>query len=99
MTGPLQDQTVLVIGRGSGIARAVALAARDAGAAVVAAGRAREGLNAAYAGEPGISTKAVDLTDESSIEALGKNLGSVDHVVSTASARARAAWPTWTATR
>ena len=99
MTGPLQDQTVLVIGRGSGIARAVALAARDAGAAVVAAGRAQEGLNAAYAGEPGISTEAVDLTDESSIEALGKNLGSVDHVVSTASARAGAAWPTWTATR
>jgi NAD(P)-dependent dehydrogenase (short-subunit alcohol dehydrogenase family) len=89
MTGPLQDQTVLVIGRGSGIARAVALAARDAGAAVVAAGRAQEALDAAYAGEPGISTEAVDLTDEGSIEALGKSLGSVDHVVSTASARAR----------
>jgi NAD(P)-dependent dehydrogenase (short-subunit alcohol dehydrogenase family) len=33
MTGSLQDKTVLVIGRGSGIARAVCLAARDAGRA------------------------------------------------------------------
>lgn len=39
MTGSLQDQTVVVIGRGSGLARAVALAARDAGAQVIAAGR------------------------------------------------------------
>jgi hypothetical protein len=37
MTGPLQDQAVLVVGRGSGLARAVALAARDARASVVAA--------------------------------------------------------------
>jgi NAD(P)-dependent dehydrogenase (short-subunit alcohol dehydrogenase family) len=53
MTGSLKDQTVLVIGRGSGLAR------------------------------------AVDLTDEASIAALGQRLGTVDHVVSTASARAR----------
>jgi NAD(P)-dependent dehydrogenase (short-subunit alcohol dehydrogenase family) len=39
MTGPLQDQTVLVVGRGSGIARAVTLAVRDAGARVTAADR------------------------------------------------------------
>jgi NAD(P)-dependent dehydrogenase (short-subunit alcohol dehydrogenase family) len=88
MTGPLQDQTVLVIGRGSGIARAVTLAARDAGASVVAAGRSQEGL-AAYAGEPGITTETVDVTDEESIAALGERLGTVSHVVSTASARAR----------
>ena len=61
----------------------------DAGAHVVAAGRIREALPAAYAGEPSISIEAVDLTDESSIAALGKRLGSLDHVVSTASARAR----------
>ena len=46
-------------------------------------------LTAAYAGEPGISTETVDLTDEASIAALGDRLGSLDHVVSTASARAR----------
>jgi NAD(P)-dependent dehydrogenase (short-subunit alcohol dehydrogenase family) len=35
MTGSLQDKTVLVIRRGSGIERAVCLAARDEGARVV----------------------------------------------------------------
>ncbi|WP_330284595.1 SDR family oxidoreductase [Streptomyces sp. NBC_00588] len=89
MTGPLKDETVLVIGRGGGIARAVVVAARDAGARVVAAGRDRQALADAYAGEPGIGTETVDLTDDASIAALGERLGSVDHVVSTASARAR----------
>ena len=89
MTGSLHDQTVLVVGRGGGLARGVVLAARDAGAHVVAAGRDQEALSAAYAGEPDIGAEYVDLTDESSIEALGKRLGSVSHVVSTASARAR----------
>jgi NAD(P)-dependent dehydrogenase (short-subunit alcohol dehydrogenase family) len=89
MTGPLQGQKVLVVGRGSGLARAVVVAARDAGASVVTAGRKREALDAAYAGEPGISTEIVDLTDEDTIAALGERLGTLDHVVSTASARAR----------
>ena len=71
MTGSLKDQTVLVIGRGSGLARAIALAAQDAGAQVIAAGRDQEMLSAAYAGEPGIITETVDLTDEASIAALG----------------------------
>jgi NAD(P)-dependent dehydrogenase (short-subunit alcohol dehydrogenase family) len=89
VTGPLQGQRVLVVGRGSGIARVVTLAARDAGAKVIAAGRDKDTLTAAYAGEPAISTETVDLTDEASIAALGEQFGSVDHVVSTASARAR----------
>jgi len=89
MTGPLHGQTVLVVGRGSGIARAVTLAARDAGAQVVAAGRDKDSLAAAYAGEPAISTDTVDVTDEDSIAALGDRIGSIDQVVSTASARAR----------
>jgi NAD(P)-dependent dehydrogenase (short-subunit alcohol dehydrogenase family) len=85
----LEDKKVLVIGRGGGIARAVTLAARDAGAQVVAAGRSADKLKAAYDGEPGITTEYVDLLDEASIAALGERLGSVDHIVSTASARAR----------
>jgi NAD(P)-dependent dehydrogenase (short-subunit alcohol dehydrogenase family) len=89
MTGLLKDQTVLIVGRGSGLARAVALAAREQGARVVAAGRGHEALAAAYDGEPGISVESVDLTDEASIAALGERLGRLDHVVSTASARAR----------
>ena len=93
MTGSLKDQTVLVIGRGGGLARAIALAAQDAGAQVVVAGRDQEKLSTAYAAEPGISTETVDLTDEASIAALGERLGSLDHVVSTASARARGRVP------
>jgi NAD(P)-dependent dehydrogenase (short-subunit alcohol dehydrogenase family) len=89
MSKELKDQTVLVIGRGSGLARAIALAALAAGAHVVAAGRDQETLPAAYADEPGVSTEIVDLTDEASIAALGERLGRVDHVVCTASARAR----------
>jgi NAD(P)-dependent dehydrogenase (short-subunit alcohol dehydrogenase family) len=89
MTGPLDDQTVLVVGRGSGFARAIALAARDAGARVVAAGRNQETLPAAYADEPGIGTDYVDLTDDDSNASLSERLGQVDHVVSTGSARAR----------
>jgi NAD(P)-dependent dehydrogenase (short-subunit alcohol dehydrogenase family) len=89
MAGTLKDRTVLVVGRAGGIARAVTYATRDAGAQVIVAGRDREALTAAYDGEPGISTQAVDLTDEASIAALGERLGHIDHVVSTASARAR----------
>ncbi|MFC8246292.1 SDR family oxidoreductase [Streptomyces chartreusis] len=89
MSGPLQGQVVLVVGRGGGIARAVAVAARDAGARVVAAGRNRDALADVYAGEPDITAGTVDLTDEASIAALGTRLGKIDHVVSTASARAR----------
>jgi NAD(P)-dependent dehydrogenase (short-subunit alcohol dehydrogenase family) len=89
MTGPLTGRTVLVIGRGGGLARATVLAVRDAGATVVAAGRRQETLDAAYGGEPAVTTDTVDLTDEASIAALGARLGAVDHVVSTASARAR----------
>jgi NAD(P)-dependent dehydrogenase (short-subunit alcohol dehydrogenase family) len=80
---------VLVVGRGGGIARAVTIAARDAGAKVIAAGRNKDTLAAAYAGEPAISTEAVDLTDDASLAALSEQLASIDHVVSTASARAR----------
>lgn len=89
MAATLQDHTVLVIGRGSGIARAVVHAARDAGAHVVAAGRNAEALAAAYRDETGINTETVDITDDDSIAALGKRLGALDHIVSTASARAR----------
>ena len=88
MSPALQGRTVLVVGRGSGIARAVVDAAGDAGARVVAAGRSREELQAFYR-ETDVEVHRVDLTDEASIAALAEEVGSVDHVVSTASARAR----------
>jgi NAD(P)-dependent dehydrogenase (short-subunit alcohol dehydrogenase family) len=64
------------------------LAVRAAGAEVIVAGRDVEKLAAAY-DDPGISAETVDLTDEASVAALGERLGRIDHVVSTASARAR----------
>jgi NAD(P)-dependent dehydrogenase (short-subunit alcohol dehydrogenase family) len=80
----LKGQTVLVVGRGGGLARAVALAAVGAGAHVIAAGRDQQKLSAAYADQPGVDTETVDLTEEESITALGMRIGSLDHVVSTA---------------
>ena len=46
LTGALPDQSVLVIGRGGGLAQAISLAARDAGAQIVTAGRNQAGLDA-----------------------------------------------------
>ena len=89
MNSSLKDRKVLVVGRGSGIARGIVAAARRAGATVVAAGRHREALAEAYEGDTGVSAEAVDLTDDDSIAALAQRVGAVDHVVSTASARAR----------
>jgi NAD(P)-dependent dehydrogenase (short-subunit alcohol dehydrogenase family) len=84
----LKDRTVLVVGRGSGIARAVTLEARSRGAKVVVAGRKAEVLRAAYDDE-GVTVETVDVNDDATIEALAERLGAVDHVVSTVSARAR----------
>ncbi|GAB1824405.1 SDR family oxidoreductase [Herbidospora sp. RD11066] len=88
MPSSLEGQTVVVIGRGSGIARAIVLAARAHGARVVVAGRDQEALRTAYDDE-GITPEHVDITDDDSIAALAERLGQVDHVVSTASSRAR----------
>lgn len=88
MTLSLENRTVLVIGRGSGIARAITLASRKEGARVVVAGRDRAALGAAY-DDPGIVAETVDLNDDMTIATLAERLGTVDHVVSTASARAR----------
>ena len=91
MGSALQDKTVLVVGRGSGIARAITLLARSEGARVVVAGRDKAKLADAYSdtNDPGISAEVVDVTDDASIAALADRLGPLDHVVSTASARAR----------
>jgi NAD(P)-dependent dehydrogenase (short-subunit alcohol dehydrogenase family) len=84
----LENRTVLVIGRPSGIARAVTLAARAEGAQVVVAGRDKAKLAQAYDDE-GIRAEEVDVTVDESIAALAERLGSVDHLVTTASSRAR----------
>ena len=92
----LKDRTVLVIGRGSGIARAIALAVGEEGGRVIAAGRRPDDLVRAYSGRD-IDIEQVDVTDESSVAALAGRIGAVDHVVSTASARARGGYRDLTA--
>jgi NAD(P)-dependent dehydrogenase (short-subunit alcohol dehydrogenase family) len=88
MDKALQDKTVLVVGRPSGIALAVTQRARSNGAQVVVAGRDRDKLARAYT-DPGVRAETVDMTDDQSIAELADRVGPVDHVVSTASARAR----------
>jgi NAD(P)-dependent dehydrogenase (short-subunit alcohol dehydrogenase family) len=84
----LKNKIVLVVGRGSGIARAVALAAHAEGARVIVAGRDKSALAAAYNGGD-IAAETVDVTDDTSIATLAERVGPVDHLVSTVSARAR----------
>ncbi|MDX3849961.1 SDR family oxidoreductase [Streptomyces sp. AK02-01A] len=88
MEASLRNKRVLVVGRGSGLARAVSDAALAAGARVIAAGRHFSILEKDYQGTD-VIVKSVDLIDEDSITALAEDLGRVDHVVSVASARAR----------
>jgi NAD(P)-dependent dehydrogenase (short-subunit alcohol dehydrogenase family) len=87
----LKDKTVLIIGRGSGIARAIAIAVSEDGGRVIVAGRHPDDLAAAYRGLD-MGVEQVDVTDESSIAALAGRIAAVDHVVCTASARARGAY-------
>lgn len=87
MAASLRDRTVLVIGRSSGIARAITESALEQGARVVVAGRDPQALAAAYDGK--LEAVRVDVTDDESIVALAESLGSLDHLVTTVSARAR----------
>lgn len=87
MAASPRDQAVLVIGRVSGIAGAIAEAAGAAGARVIVAGRDVAALRRAYDG--GVRAEHVDVTDDESIAALAERLGPIDHLVTTASARAR----------
>jgi NAD(P)-dependent dehydrogenase (short-subunit alcohol dehydrogenase family) len=84
----LWGKTVVVVGQGGGIARAVTVVARSEGARVVVAGRDKARLAVAYH-DTGIIAEGVDVTDDSSIAALAERVGPVDHVVSAVSARAR----------
>jgi NAD(P)-dependent dehydrogenase (short-subunit alcohol dehydrogenase family) len=76
MGNTLQGTKVLVIGRASGIARAVSLLARTEGAEVVVAGRDAAKLAAAY-DDPGITTETVDVSDDASIAALAVRIGTL----------------------
>lgn len=87
MATSLQNRTVVVIGRSSGIARSVVESATAAGAQVIVAGRDPQSLAQDYAGA--LRAERVDVTDDASIAEFAERLGAIDHLVTTASARAR----------
>src|ERR1700728_1110975 len=92
----LKGKTVLVIGRGSGIARAIVMIVSEAGGRVIVAGRSPENLAGSYRGMD-IGVEHIDVTDEPAVAALAARIAPLDHVVCTASARARGGYADLTA--
>jgi shikimate 5-dehydrogenase len=84
MDNTLQDKAVVLVGYG-GIARAVTLLARSEGARVVVAVRDKAKLVAAY-NVPDITAEVVEAAP---IAVRADRVVPVDHILSTASARAR----------
>lgn len=83
----LAGQDLLIVGGGSGIARALAADAVAEGATVTLAGRDPQRL-APVAAAVGAATARIDLTDEASIAAFAAVSAPLDHVVSVAAAPA-----------
>jgi NADP-dependent 3-hydroxy acid dehydrogenase YdfG len=82
MTTALTHRVILLAGATSAAGHAVARAARDAGAVVVATGRDRARLASLAAEVPGVLTEAVDLADEDAVDDLAarvhRSVGPVD---------------------
>lgn len=76
----LDQQTVLVIGGGKNLGRAIAERAAELGATVIVGSRSGQDAS------PGARAIRVDVTDESSIAEAAGALGPLDHVVVTAAA-------------
>lgn len=82
----LEGRKVVIIGAGSGIGRSIALAASEAGATVVLAGRSRESLEATAALLTGpYQSHTLDAAVEDEVAAFFQQTGRFDHLVSTAS--------------
>lgn len=86
----LEGKKVVVIGAGSGIGRAIAIATARAGARVVLSGRTAESLDqtARELGDNDAEIVPVDVTDESKVAEYFPTVGAFDALVSTASAGA-----------
>jgi NAD(P)-dependent dehydrogenase (short-subunit alcohol dehydrogenase family) len=82
----LEGKKVIVIGAGSGIGQGVAVAASEAGASVVLAGRRREPLEATAALLKGPhEVRVLDASVEREVAAFFEAVGPFDHLVSTVS--------------
>jgi NAD(P)-dependent dehydrogenase (short-subunit alcohol dehydrogenase family) len=78
----LAGRRVVVVGGTSGMGRATARAAADAGATVIAAGRRPVTERAPL---PGVEEAVVDVTDERSVQELFDGVGALDHLLVSAS--------------
>src|SRR3989442_9946223 len=86
----LNGKTVVVIGAGSGIGRAVAVDAANAGATLILGGCTAAPLKET-ARLAGGTVRVVDASREEDVQAFFESIGSVDHLVRTI--RARGAGP------
>jgi NAD(P)-dependent dehydrogenase (short-subunit alcohol dehydrogenase family) len=78
----VDGQRIVVVGGTSGMGLATVRAAADRGAHVIAAGRRPVAERDSV---PGVEQREVDLTDESSVERLFAAVGTLDHLLVTAS--------------
>lgn len=84
MNAKLENQNVCVVGGTAGMGLAIARAAVGAGARVVIGGRNPE-KTTRIAKELGVTGRAVDTTDEASVQAFFEATGEIAHLVITAS--------------
>jgi len=82
------NKTIAVVGGGSGIGKAVAMAAARDGAKVILSSRTRDKLETAVRDMPGADIAPVDMTDAASVEAWQAALPELDHLVISASSAA-----------
>lgn len=83
-----KGQTVVVVGGGSGIGKAIAAQAIEAGANVIISSRDNAKLKAAIADLGAGTALPVDMTDAASVAAWAEALPQVDHLVISASSAA-----------
>lgn len=79
---------MLVVGKSSGIAKAIVDLALEEGARVTIAGRHPDQARATFPSSA-VRSEYVDVLDDDSIQQLANASGQIDHLVSTVSARAR----------
>lgn len=84
----MTNQTVCVIGGGSGIGLAVAAGALALGATVWIGSRSQERLLAAQTVHPDLRLQPVDVTDEANVQAFFAAVGALHHLVVSVSASA-----------
>lgn len=83
-TEALRGTHIVIIGGGSGIGRATAVAVKRLGASVTVVGRSREKLEAVASEIGGANVRVADIVDRIAVEAVFADIAIVDHLVITA---------------